>query len=355
MPGRSGWVPGFGAKANITVTIDLQDLKSATADAIGDLVYGDGLSAATIRRLACDAKIIPLVLGSKSEPLDVGRAERLVTGAMRRALNARDKGCVVCGAPPVQCDAHHLQSWIDGGTTAVHNLVLLCKRHHIDLHAGDWTITITDGMVHVARPAWADPPPQHPNQPTRQANPVRPTHQPVPPRTGPSPSGRSRTASAHIRPVPIGPSRTASPGAGTSSSGQSSAASPRTEPSPLGQFRTASAVELGLATPSPEQDLAAAPGGGAGSDVRSLLSPSGIRGGMLQRLLLGGREGAGGMAPSAVREAVSLAIWGEVPAPIGGHADSDGSALVGDRAGGLGGERAVDPWGDSAGVVGPGS
>ncbi|WP_406047943.1 DUF222 domain-containing protein [Kribbella sp. NBC_00889] len=155
----AGAVPGFGAKATITVTIDLQDLKSAAADATGEVVYGDNLSAAAIRRLACDAKIIPLVLGSHSEPLDVGRAERLVNRAMRRALNARDKGCVVCGAPPIQCDAHHVRSWIDGGPTAVSNLVLLCRRHHIDLHAGDWTITITDGVVHVSRPTWADAPP----------------------------------------------------------------------------------------------------------------------------------------------------------------------------------------------------
>ncbi|TCC42850.1 DUF222 domain-containing protein [Kribbella capetownensis] len=161
--GRSpAWVPGFGAKANITVTIDLEDLKSAAADATGGLVYGDNLSAAAIRRLACDANIIPLVLGSNSEPLDVGRSERLVTRAMRRALNARDKGCVVCGAPPVQCDAHHLRSWIDGGPTAIWNLVLLCRRHHIDLHAGHWTITITNGKVHVYRPTWADPPPPTP-------------------------------------------------------------------------------------------------------------------------------------------------------------------------------------------------
>jgi hypothetical protein len=155
----TGDVPGFGAKANITVTIDLQDLKSAAADAIGDTVYGDGLSAAAIRRLACDARILPLVLGSNSEPLDVGRAERLVTRAMRRALNTRDKGCVVCGAPPIMCDAHHLQSWIDGGITAVSNLVLLCRRHHIDLHAGHWTITITNGRAQVSRPAWATPSP----------------------------------------------------------------------------------------------------------------------------------------------------------------------------------------------------
>ncbi|NIK57735.1 HNH endonuclease signature motif containing protein [Kribbella shirazensis] len=152
-------VPGFGAKANITVTIDLHDLTAATADAVGDTVYSGGLSAATIRRLACDAKVIPLVLGAHSEPLDVGRCERLVTRAMRRALNARDRGCVVCGAPPVMCDAHHLISWIDGGETKVTNLALLCRRHHVDLHNGHWTITITDGIVHVARPTWADPPP----------------------------------------------------------------------------------------------------------------------------------------------------------------------------------------------------
>ncbi|WP_134118418.1 HNH endonuclease signature motif containing protein [Kribbella kalugense] len=157
---RAGWVPGFGAKANITVTIDLNDLKAATADATGTLMYGDQLSAAAIRRLACDAKIIPLVLGSNSQPLDVGRAERLVTRAMRRALNARDKGCVVCGAPPIMCDAHHLRSWINGGPTAIWNLALLCRRHHTDLHNGHWTITITNNTVHVTRPTWADPPPQ---------------------------------------------------------------------------------------------------------------------------------------------------------------------------------------------------
>ncbi|WP_344749441.1 HNH endonuclease signature motif containing protein [Kribbella aluminosa] len=157
---RSGGevVPGFGAKANITVTIDLEDLKAATANAIGQTVYSNGLSAATIRRLACDANVIPIVLGSQSEPLDVGRRERLVTKAIRRALNTRDRGCVVCAAPPVMCDAHHLISWIDGGPTALTNLVLLCRRHHTDLHAGHWNITITSDVVHVARPAWADPP-----------------------------------------------------------------------------------------------------------------------------------------------------------------------------------------------------
>ncbi|MFF0338636.1 DUF222 domain-containing protein [Kribbella sp. NPDC004875] len=178
-------VPGFGAKANITVTIDLQDLQAATADAIGQTVYSNGLSAVTLRRLACDAKIIPVVLGSKSEPLDVGRSERLVTRAMRRALNTRDRGCVVCGAPPVMCDAHHLISWVDGGVTAVSNLVLLCRRHHADLHAGHWHITITDDTVHVTRPTWADPPPPRHHNPPRRA--PQPSEQPTPKPRDPKP------------------------------------------------------------------------------------------------------------------------------------------------------------------------
>ncbi len=160
------WVPGYGAKANITVTIDFEDLKAATATATGGLVYGDRLSAAMIRRLACDAKIIPLVLGSKSQPLDVGRAVRLITPGMRKALNHRDKGCVVCGAPPVSCDAHQLKSWIDGGETAVHNLVLLCRRHNSDLHSGHWKITIVNGEVRVTQPSWATPPPHRKRTPT---------------------------------------------------------------------------------------------------------------------------------------------------------------------------------------------
>ncbi|WP_329475607.1 DUF222 domain-containing protein [Kribbella sp. NBC_01484] len=377
--GGSGRIPGFGAKANITVTIDLQDLKSAAADAIGDLVYGDGLSAATIRRLACDAKIIPLVLGSKSEPLDVGRAERLVTGAMRRALNARDKGCVACGAPPVQCDAHHLQSWIDGGATAVHNLCLLCRRHHVDLHHGDWTITITDGEVHVARPTWADPPPQQSLRPPRQPNPCRPRQQAAqqPPPTGPSPTSPSRMSSPQTEPIlcgsshaasplagpaPIGPSRTDPPNVGPSLSGPSRTATTHTGHDPSGQSWTASPAELGSTspssglgstTPSSGLGLAPAPGSGAVSDVRSSSGPAvrGIRGGMLHRLWLAGSEVAGDGARLSVREAVSLAIWGEVPTPLGEPADSDGRGLVGDQPSDLEDGRPTDPWRDGAGVV----
>ncbi|HET6295384.1 MAG TPA: DUF222 domain-containing protein, partial [Kribbella sp.] len=112
------FVDGDGPKAHITITADLEDLRSGTGGAgIGDLVYGDGLSAAAIRRLACDAAVTPIILGKNSVPLDVGWTKRFVTGHIRKALNFRDRGCVVCGAPPISCEAHHLVHWIDGGKT----------------------------------------------------------------------------------------------------------------------------------------------------------------------------------------------------------------------------------------------
>ena len=184
-----GFIPGHGPKPHITVTIDYNDLKAATADKLGHLIYGDALSAATIRRLACDAHILPIVLGSNSQPLDVGTTVRLATGPIRKALITRDKGCVCCGAPPLYCDAHHVKSWIDGGATKITNLVLLCKRCHRDLHAGHWTIHITNGIVDVARPAWATPDPV-------------PRDRYRPPTTTPHPPPATPTTSYHAQPAP---------------------------------------------------------------------------------------------------------------------------------------------------------
>ncbi|MFI5735528.1 DUF222 domain-containing protein [Kribbella sp. NPDC051587] len=130
--------------------------------AVGELVFGGNLSASAVRLLACDAAILPIVLGGDSQPLDVGTEQRFVNKYIRRALNQRDKGCVVCKAPPWMCHAHHLIHWADGGPTSLQNLALLCAVHHRAVHAGQWRVSVTDGVVEVKRPAWADPPPTDP-------------------------------------------------------------------------------------------------------------------------------------------------------------------------------------------------
>ena len=129
-----------GAPARLMVTTTLEALR----DAAWPTTPSNELSVATIRRLACDAEIIPAVLGTRGEPLDVGRAKRLVTLAIWAALVIRDRHCAFpgCDRPPLMCHAHHIVHWISGGETKLSNLVLLCSHHHRVIHHSPWEVSI---------------------------------------------------------------------------------------------------------------------------------------------------------------------------------------------------------------------
>jgi len=146
-----------GEPPHVTVTIGWDALRSALGTAAMD--YGQLISAAAARRLACDCKLIPAVLGGDSEPLDVGRALRTVPLGIRRALVARDRGCSFpgCDRPPGLCAAHHLRHWADGGGTSVENCCLLCPTHHQHVHLHGWDITLHGGRVQFRPPAIIDP------------------------------------------------------------------------------------------------------------------------------------------------------------------------------------------------------
>ena len=166
-----------GATPRVTVTIDLDHLRHETG--VGTTETGETLPASTVRRMACDADLVPAVLGTDSVVLDVGRTQRLVTPAIWRALVTRDRHCRFphCTRPPVMDHAHHLQHWADGGPTSLDNLILLCGHHHRLIHAGPWTIHRTGPSAFAF-----DPPPgvraPHPSLPS--------THRPI---------GRHRTGS----------------------------------------------------------------------------------------------------------------------------------------------------------------
>ncbi|MGH3529110.1 MAG: DUF222 domain-containing protein, partial [Pseudonocardiaceae bacterium] len=146
-----------GEPPHVTVTITWDALRTALGTATLD--YGQLISAGDARRLACDCKLIPVVLGSDSEPLDVGRAMRTVPLGIRRALVARDGGCSFpgCDRPPGLCAAHHVRHWIDLGETKIGNCCLLCPAHHQQVHLQGWDITITGGRVEFKPPAIIDP------------------------------------------------------------------------------------------------------------------------------------------------------------------------------------------------------
>jgi len=123
----------------------------------GELLDGLGLSVAAVRRLACDADVIPVVLGGGSVILDAGRAQRLVTTAIWSMLVLRDRHCAFPGCRRLSqaCDAHHVVHWADSGLTSLGNLVLLCRRHHTLIHGSRWQVRVsrTDG-----RPEFRPPP-----------------------------------------------------------------------------------------------------------------------------------------------------------------------------------------------------
>jgi uncharacterized protein DUF222 len=127
-------------KAQIMVTVDFQDLASGlggAGTAIGGSDTGTLLAPETVRKLACSAALIPVVLGTDGEILDQGRMHRLFTPAQTRRLWLRDGGCTYpgCSMPPHWADAHHLVHWADFGATDLGNAALLCERHHTTVHS----------------------------------------------------------------------------------------------------------------------------------------------------------------------------------------------------------------------------
>ncbi len=145
-----------GAKPTVVVTTALDDLVAPATDtqAVSRGNFGALFAAAKTRMLACDSTVVRIVFGPDSVPMDLGRAMRLVPHHLRRAVEARDGGCVFagCRAPVHWCDVHHVVHWIDDGETSLENSALLCERHHTQVHHG-FTISRDDrNRWHTYRP-----------------------------------------------------------------------------------------------------------------------------------------------------------------------------------------------------------
>lgn len=122
----------------------------------GSTASGTLLSPGDVRRLACDADIIPVVLGADGEVLDVGRAARLFTKGQRRALWHRDRGCTWpgCTSPAAWARAHHVIHWADGGRSDLSNAALLCQRHHTHVHDRRLVATVHPPDEHGRSVTW---------------------------------------------------------------------------------------------------------------------------------------------------------------------------------------------------------
>jgi hypothetical protein len=156
---RTDQLPDHGGeRPHLVVTVPFDPLRRQLGQ--GMLDTGEALSAAQVRRLACDAAIIPAVLGGDGQVLDLGKSRRLFTGAVRRALVLRDGGCAfpACDRPARWCDGHHILPASLGGPTSLDNGVLLCGFHHRLIHQGEWQVRLgPDRLPEFLPPTYVDP------------------------------------------------------------------------------------------------------------------------------------------------------------------------------------------------------
>ncbi|MDL5156241.1 HNH endonuclease signature motif containing protein [Actinomycetospora termitidis] len=157
-PARARDVPSL----QLTVTVDFDTLRDQLADrskALALLEDTTWIRPETVRRLACDAEIIPMVMGSKGEVLDVGRKTRNPPAGLRRAVRRRDRHCAFpgCRRRARHTQVHHIAHWGHGGETELDNLVCLCGYHHTLVHHSGWEIVMDQRMPWFIPPKWLDP------------------------------------------------------------------------------------------------------------------------------------------------------------------------------------------------------
>jgi hypothetical protein len=114
----------------------------------------------TVEMLGCDADVVVTLFAEGGGVLNQGKTQRLASRRQRRALAARDGGCVIpgCRVPPSRCQAHHVVPWVSKdflpGRTDVDNLALLCSFHHATIHTSAWKLVMIEGKPHVRGPGW---------------------------------------------------------------------------------------------------------------------------------------------------------------------------------------------------------
>ena len=161
----------------VSVLIDFQTLRDGCHEhTIAETSDGVPLPVSTIRRLCCEANILPIVLASSGEVLDLGRERRLANRAQRRALRAMYRTCAHAGCTVAfeQCRIHHVIFFELGGATDLANLVPLCEQHHHLVHESGWSLTLAaDRTATWTRPdgtVWAT------STPNRSAGQVAAAH-----------------------------------------------------------------------------------------------------------------------------------------------------------------------------------
>jgi hypothetical protein len=152
---RSDTLPSAGGvPVTILATTTMTELITRTGVAM--TASGCALSVPQLLTIACDAQVVPVVFNDAGGILAFGRTRRLASTGQRLALIARDGGCAFpgCTRPAPWCEVHHIDEWLDGGHTDIHNMCLLCRFHHREFAKRGWQVIMSKDGV----PEWIPPP-----------------------------------------------------------------------------------------------------------------------------------------------------------------------------------------------------
>ena len=163
------------SKANrptVVVICDEDSLRDRVDDAgLGYMLDGTPVSATELRRLACDANILPAVMNGAGQILDWGRSHRTATDVQRLALLTMYGGCIIdgCGCPTQLLEIHHLRAFEAGGRTDLDAMAPLCKGDHTRSHAEKWVFTRDpDGHILITTRYGVEIPTRRPRKPERR-------------------------------------------------------------------------------------------------------------------------------------------------------------------------------------------
>ena len=151
-----------GSPPTVNVHVTLKDLEDGRGAGWID-GSTEPIPISTIEMLRCDGDTTLTLFGDNGQILRQAKEQRLANRRQRRALAARDGGCVIpgCTVPPSRCQAHHIVPWVSKtfrpGRTDIDNLALLCPFHHATIHTSAWTLVMIHGKPHVKPPDWQNP------------------------------------------------------------------------------------------------------------------------------------------------------------------------------------------------------
>ena len=156
------------APTQLIVRADLEDLLGEHGG-IGEVAGTGPVPGSVVDRLCCNGEVSVVLFDKELNPVYEAVVSRAPTAAQRRALIARDGACIGCGAPPGECEAHHIIPWKRGGPTKIDNLVLVCWSCHDKIHDHNWQVICRRGRYRLIPPDAASAPNPAPSRKPAQS------------------------------------------------------------------------------------------------------------------------------------------------------------------------------------------